>query len=153
MLWYWILNELETIPFKKSTTLVLFYFFQQTIDSIHQYSRQHHSSSFAIITLVLYVSFKPISVDFTSVFDMLALLAVLILFIVCACVLFVVCFCPFQILYGWCLCRLQDCVRVKFIDVYLAKMQSLPGKNAECRVKYRVTWPLTSKMLNCRANA
>ena len=32
------------------------------------------------------VSFKPISVDFASVFDMLALSAVLILFIVCVCV-------------------------------------------------------------------
>ena len=40
--------------------------------------------------LFLSVSFKPISVDFAFVFDMLALSAVLILFIVCLCVSFVV---------------------------------------------------------------
>ena len=50
--------------------------------------------------LLLSVSFKPIFVDFASIFNMLALSAVLILFIVCVCVcrlLFVCVFVCFQL--------------------------------------------------------
>ena len=71
-----------------------YYFFFIISIRIKRYSRQHHSSSSAIITLLLSVSFKPILVDFTFVFNMLALSAVLILFIVC--VWFVVRLCVFR---------------------------------------------------------
>ena len=80
------------------------------------------------IRLAPSVSFKLTLIDFAFVFDMLALSEVLILFImcVCVCVCCVVCCLfacfPFQFLYGWCLCRLQYCVCVKFIDAYLVKM-------------------------------
>ena len=76
-----------------------FFIFQYTItiNPIQRYySHQHHSSSSAINTLLLYVSFKSTFVDFAFVFNMLALSAVLILFIVCVCVSFVVCLCVFR---------------------------------------------------------
>ena len=110
------------------------------INTIKQYSRQHHSISSTIDTLLLSVSFKPIFVDFAVVFNMLALSEVLILFIVCQCCVCVVCclfVCfPFH-LYVCFLCRLQYCVCVKFIDVFRIKLSEEPGKNAE---KLSVTW-------------
>ena len=68
-----------------------FFIFQYTItiNPIQRYySHQHHSSSSAINTLLLYVSFKSTFVDFAFVFNMLALSAVFILSSLCACVLF-----------------------------------------------------------------
>ena len=101
------------------TTLVLFFSYY---DPIQWYSYHHHSSLSAIDTLLPPVSFKPTFIDFAHLFNMLALSAVLILFIVLVCLWCVVCcsfVCfPFQFLYGWCLCRLKYCVCVKFIDAF-----------------------------------
>ena len=69
---------------------------------------------------------------------MLALSAVLILFIVCVVCCPFVCF-PFQFLYVLCLRRLQYCVCVKSIDALPGKNADfdslVPGKNAECLIK------------------
>ena len=80
---------------------------------------------------------------------MLALSAVLILFIVCVCVSFVVCLCVFR--FSFCtgdVYVLQYCVCVQFIDAYLVQIPRtlsvawykcrLPSFMPSCRVLCRV---------------
>ena len=88
-----------------------FYFVQYNINTIKQYSRQHHPASSAINTLLLSVSFKPTFIDFAHVLNMLALSVVFIFFFSSLCILLD---CHFEALrlYVWCLRGLLHCVCV-----------------------------------------
>ena len=77
-----------------SWVLFYFYFFQYNIDTI---KHQHHSSSSAINTLLLSVSFKPIFIDFAHILNMLALSIVFISSLCAVCVCRLLCVCVFSV--------------------------------------------------------